>query len=192
MEITLRITVPEATTSEELADLEKTLAKVAIFLVAMRRAKYEVSPERIARLFLNDRELKPADIKRLMLEAQAYRQIAAGGPWLTAAEVADLAGLVQASGADTVISWSKARRIFAIHRSGQDYFPLYGLGSDFRPAPAMSELMQILPWPGEQLAAWFESTSSFLGGWCPRELFEGAPELVLQAARDERDDRISG
>jgi hypothetical protein len=187
--ITLSVTVPEAehTTAAELGELEKQLAQVAIALLAMRRAGRAANLEQLAKVFVGEIGPCPVDITSVALQAQAHRQITTGGPWVTAQELAILAGLSPSS----VNRWKATRKILTIQRNGHDYFPLYGLGSDFRPVPAMAQVMAVLPWPGEQLAAWFESTSSFLGGRRPRELLADDPDLVLRAAQDTSDDQTS-
>lgn len=69
----------------------------------------------------------------------ARNAVLESGDWLTAAEVAQLAGLSTRNTSAQPNKWKKQGRIFAIHHGGIDYFPGYGLDCDagFRP----------LPWP---------------------------------------------
>lgn len=127
-------------------------------------------------------EPKQSNLTRAKLEARTYRKILTGGRWITTAELASLANLGKGNPVASLNRWKKDRRLFAIHRDGRDYFPRYALGPDFRPLPAVAQVLNVLLWDGEQLAAWFESTSSSLGGKRPRELIARNPEAVIRAA----------
>ena len=78
--------------------------------------------------------------------------------------------------------------------SGAAFLPVQALGCagwfdrDFAPRPAIGEVMRILdPISACGLAAFFESTSSFLNGRRPRELLATDPEAVIAAAMHRRE-----
>ncbi len=188
---TVRVDLPfvdQGDLERERAEMQRELLGLAKAVVQLRSARREVKRDQLVQLFVGDVTPTPVDIDRARLEAQAWRQILNGGEWLTAAEVGELANLGAGNPVATVNRWKKDRKIFAITRDGRDYFPRYALGPDFRPLPAVADVLKILPWQsGERLAAWFESTSSFLGGKRPREVLASDPAWVARAAQDAVD-----
>jgi hypothetical protein len=124
------------------------------------------------------------------LEAKAARQILEGCIWRTAAEVAQAGGVEQAK----LDEWVRSRKVFGLERDGRLLFASYLFGPDHQPLPGVPAVLEILDGYGPaRLAAWFESTSSFLGGNRPRELIASNPELVIEAARDAiQSDRLAG
>ena len=111
------------------------------------------------------------------------------GDWLTAAEIAELAGLSTRNPSAQPNKWKKQGQIFAINHRGVDYFPGYGLDREggFRPVKALAKIIGIF---GEHkdgwgMAYWFHSDNSFLGGKRPQDLLASAPERVIEAAMDE-------
>lgn len=188
MELALHLTVPTPPAPAERAELERQLTKAAATLIELRRAKRKENMRQLVELFVGDVEPTPVDLMQARLEARAWRQIFESNEWLKAVEVGELAHLGTGNPVATVNRWKKERKVFAIARDGRDYFPRYALGPDFRPLPAMADVLKILPWQsGERLAAWFESTSSFLGGKRPREVVAGNPAWVAQAAQNAVD-----
>jgi len=177
----LNVDLPE----RERRDVERVLPALTASLVELRRAKIRANEEQLIEMFLGDVQPTPLDMQSARLQANARRAVFTGSPWLTAAEIGELANLGPANPIGTVSRWKQQGRIFALRRDGRDYFPQYALGADFRPQPAMVDIIGTLHgFSGERLAAWFESTSSFLGGQRPRELLATEPDRVLAAARD--------
>lgn len=124
------------------------------------------------------------DIERAMMQAEARKKVFTRSEWATAAQIADLAGLGQKNPSGTVNRWKQQRQIFALHRNGQDWYPKYALGEDFRPLPAIAKVMEALPkWQAERLVSWFEAKSSTLGGERPRQLIAAEPDRVVDAAK---------
>lgn len=63
--------------------------------------------------------------------------------------------------------------------------PRYALGADFHPLPVIKDILTVLAdYDADLLAAWFDSTSRFLGGQRPREIVATVPADVLAAARN--------
>lgn len=122
------------------------------------------------------------------LERKARQQIDGGCEWLTAPELVGRAG-----GDLPLAQWLAERRIFCVLRDGQQRFPCYLFVSDGTPLAGAQAVLRILQdWDGEQLAAWFESTSSFLGGGRPRELIAIEPGRIADAARNALDGKYIG
>lgn len=122
-------------------------------------------------------------------EAQARKAVLESGDWLTAAEVAQLAGLSTRNPSAQPNKWKKQGLIFAISHNGVDYFPGYGLDrkASFRPLKAMANVIEAFAGhkDGWGMAYWFRSDNSFLGGKRPQDLLATAPDRVIEAARDE-------
>ena len=98
-------------------------------------------------------------MRLVRLQEHAREAVQLGTEWLTSAEHAELA------------HWKDQGLIFAISRDGEDLFPRYALGADHRPFRVMAEMLALLKeYSSENLASWFESTSSVLGGARPREV----------------------
>lgn len=184
----VRLDLPFASKGDferEQAGIQRDLLDVARAIVQLRHERLQVKRAQLANLFMGDITPTPVDMDRARLEAKAWRQILTGGEWLTAAQVGELANLGSGNPVATVNRWKKGRKIFAVTRDGRDYFPRYALDAEFRPLPAIAAVLKLLPWQdGERLAAWFESTSSFLQGRRPREVLATDPLWVERGAQD--------
>ena len=171
-------------TDSDIKDVQRLMASVVDIALTLRPARREDKRDQLVALLLEDAPLRPLDVKRAMLEAKALSAVRSGTEWLTAAEVAKYAGLGLANPIATVGRWKQQRRIFALHTGGKDYYPRYALGTDFHPLPVIKDVLAVLPFHDpDLLAAWFDSTSRFLGGKRPRELVANAPDQVLACAR---------
>lgn len=182
----VRVLVSDAGQIEDVRDVvEATLAKLAPVIVEMARARHLTIRTELVNAFLQGAAPRPVDMALARLQARAHRQIFDATEWLTASEIADLANLGLGNPAATVNRWKQQGKIFAISRDGKDYFPRYCLGPDFRPLAHILGVTAVFgDRTADQLAAWFESTSGYLGGKRPRELLATHPDRVLAAARD--------
>ena len=176
---------PRGLTEKDLEDVKQLMSDVVAVALAARPQRREVVRDQLVNLLVGDVALTSVDMKRARLEAQAVRAIRQGTEWLTAAEIGDLAGLGPANPIATVGRWKQQGRIFALRHGGKDYYPRYALGTDFHPLPAIKEILAVLAgYDPDLLAAWFDSTSRFLGGKRPREIVGTEPARVLSAARN--------
>lgn len=129
----------------------------------------------------------------LLIEArmngEARRTAFESADWLTAAQVAEIAGFKSQNPSAQPHKWKKERRIFAVRSGGSDYYPGYALDpdTDYRPIKGLKAVLEGLGegWDDWSLAIWFASVNSFLGGKMPKDLLLPAPEQVLAAAEDE-------
>ena len=127
----------------------------------------------------------PQGTTRAQLERRAVESIRAGTQWLGAEQL-------RAWGANAIAlrggqdgQFNTNEQLFWIQIDGQDAFPRYVLGDDLTALPVMRDIMATFRgWHSLRIAAWFESTSSYLQGRRPRELVAIAPLLVLRAAKD--------
>lgn len=123
------------------------------------------------------------------MNAEARAAVWTATDWLTAAQLSEIAGFTGANASAQPNRWKRERKIFALRRDGSDYFPGFALdrAGGYRP---LKGLMPILEAFDKQLdewdmAIWFVSANSFLGGACPMDLLATQPERVLDAAWDE-------
>lgn len=165
-------------------EIKQDVERLVPAVIAMRGERQSTVQGELLRLLMGDVVPRPLDIERAMMQAQARKTVFAGTEWATAAQIAELAGLGQKNPSGTVNRWKQQRQIFALHRNGQDWYPRYALGEDFRPLPAIAKVMEALPgWRPERLASWFEAKSSTLGGQRPREVIAAEPGRVVEAAK---------
>jgi len=116
------------------------------------------------------------------LQAKAAQAIWAGTAWVPFSQLVRIASETM----DNVEQWLLERKVFAIERDGDRCFPSYAFDPSCGPLSAVASVMQIFKdfYSDESIAAWFESTSSFLGGARPRELVASDPERVVACAQD--------
>ncbi len=164
--------------------LEKTLAKLAPIVIDGYVANESQHFEQLVGLMLGDHSPAPIDITKARMKAGALREVFQGTEWLTAAQISELAGLGLANPSGTVNRWKQRRKLFALHHDGQDHYPSYLLGDDFRPLGAVEKVLEALPgFSSSRLASWFESRTGLLGGRRPREVLAAEPQLVVEAAQ---------
>lgn len=145
--------------------------------------------EKIVSALLPPEPVPPALLKEAAMLARARKAVLESGHWLTAANIAGLAGFSTTNPAAQPNKWKKQGRIFAVRHNNADYFPDYALDQNagFRPLKTMAPLIEILSSQKDAwgMAYWFMSLNSFLGGQRPQDLLLSAPEKVIAAAQDE-------
>lgn len=155
----------------------------------MQERQERDSLERLVEVLMPRKPPPPRLLKEAAMLVQARRAVLESGDWLTAADIAQLAGLSTRNPSAQPNKWKKQGLIFAIHHGGVDYFPGYGLDrdADFRPLKAMAKIIAAFDGrkDGWGMAYWFRSANSFLGGKPPQGVLASAPEKVIQAAMDE-------
>jgi hypothetical protein len=172
-------------TDKDVREVEQLMSDVVSLALTIRPERRGSVRDQLVELLVGGISLTPVDMKQARLEAKALLAIRGGAEWLTAAEVAELAGLGPANPIGTVSRWKQQGRIFALRQGGKDFYPRYALGADFHPLPVIKELLAALAgYDAERLAAWFESSSRFLDGKRPREVVATEPANVLAAARN--------
>ena len=123
------------------------------------------------------------------MAAQARTAVLTSGEWLTAAQVADLAGFSTTNPSAQPNRWKKDGQIFAIRHQGNDYFPAWALDAraNYRPSKHLAAVLRAIGdrKDGWGLAYWFAAVNSMLGGKRPQDLLAVEPQRVLAAALDE-------
>lgn len=138
----------------------------------------------------------PTLLKEAAMLARSRKAVLEGADWLTAAKLAELAGLSTTNPSAQPNKWKRSQQIFAIQHNGVDYFPGYGLDpqANWRPRKALKAVLEVFgdDKDGWGLAYWFLSANSFLGGRRPQDVLATDPEQVVAAARDETEDVAHG
>lgn len=170
--------------------LEENFTQVASSMFDVLQARQErESLERLAEVMVPRTPPSPRLLKEAAMLVRARKAVLESGDWLTAADIAQLAGLSTRNPSAQPNKWKKQGQIFAIHHGGVDYFPGYGLDRDagFRPLKALAQVMATLGARKDAwgMAYWFRSDNSFLGGQRPQDLLASAPQRVMDAATDE-------
>ena len=145
------------------------------------------SPGRLAEILVS--RMLPRMLKETAMLIRARKAVLANGDWLTAAEVAQLAGLSTRNPSAQPNKWKRQGQIFTIYHGGVNYFPGYGLdcATGFRPVKALARVIDTFAEykDGWGMAYWLHSVNSFLGGNRPQDLLATIPERVIEAALDE-------
>ncbi|KHN52882.1 XRE family transcriptional regulator [Dickeya fangzhongdai] len=152
--------------------------------------------ERLAEVLVPRTPPSPRLLREASMLIQARKAVLESGDWLTAANVAQLAGLSTRNPSAQPNKWKKQGLIFAINHGGVDYFPGYGLDrhAGFRPIKSLADVIKIFDGhkDGWGMAYWFSSDNSFLGGKRPQDVLASSPERVIDAARDEVEGVVHG
>lgn len=127
------------------------------------------------------------------LEMRAIEAVMTGTEWLTDAEIRRLLNPRVVNARSTVNRWLANGRIFGIDHRGKKLYPAYAFDENWRPLPAVKEILSVLSgFSSFRIACWFESTSAMLSGKRPREVVASGPDAVLAAAKDHLSGAIHG
>ena len=187
----LTIHVSQALSRSQSARLQNTLRQLAPAVLAHQEEENLNQLHKLVELLSVSFEPDPLNMQRALLQASAIKAIYKGTEWLTAVQVGVLfarqSGRASVNPSAAASRWKNSGAIFAIEFDGRDRYPQYAFGLDFRPLREMAEIINIMK-PAEplKLAAWFESTSSFLGGHRPREVIGHDARRVVDAALDSK------
>ena len=170
--------------------LAENVSNVASSMLEVLLERHErESLERLAEALVPRSLPSPRLLKEAAMLVQARKAVLESGDWLTAAEVAQLAGLSTRNPSAQPNKWKKQGLIFAIRHNGVDYYPGYGLERDagFRPLKALAQVIEVFAGhkDGWGMAYWFRAHNGFLGGKRPQDLLGTQPRKVIEAARDE-------
>ena len=175
--------------SREAASVVETLAKLAPFLCDILATRHQHALETIVEALVPKMVPAPHELKEAAMLARARTAVLKTHDWMTAPQIAEVAGFSTTNPSVQPGKWKRARAIFAIRHNGVDYYPTFGLdpGDGYRPLKSMAAVIQVLDVmkDGWGMAYWFQSANSFLGGQRPQDLMASAPQRVLAAAEDE-------
>lgn len=177
--------------------IEKGFAQAAQEKVWKIPTSHSEQPEKTEVVFLEDkafsalpehftRALLPKDLVKIeaKMTADARNAVLKTNDFLSAAQIAEIAGFTSKE----LNKLKDDGAIFFVNQNNIDLFPGYALDSTnkYQPFASVSEAIKILAnfknnW---ELALWFASVNSFLGGDRPQDLIAQAPEKVIAAAKD--------
>ena len=169
--------------------IAEALGSLAPMVAALIKQRQREALDKIVDALVPTVPLPAHMMAEARMTASARSEVLATGDWLTAAQVAELAGFSTSNPSAQPNKWKKDAQIFAIRHLGLDYFPAYGLDAEsgYRPVKSLAHILAVLgaAKDGWGLAYWFASANSFLGGKRPQDLLALAPDQVLAAAADE-------
>lgn len=123
------------------------------------------------------------------MTADARSAVLNTGQYLTAVQVAEMAGFSKTNPSAQPNRWKQDGMIFAVNHNGVDLFPGYALepATKYRPYKTVADVIKVFEnrkdaWA---LAYWFASVNSFLGGVRPQDMLAQHPDRVIAAAKDE-------
>ena len=141
------------------------------------------------------RPSRPSAVKKLALPRVsplvdlASAVVDSSGDWVTASQLAQMAGLSTTNPSAQPNKWKRQGLIFAINHNSNDYFPIFALDPEhgYRPFKFMKAVLEVFgeSKSGWGLAYWFAGVNGFLGGKRPQDILLNDPERVVAAAEDE-------
>ena len=171
------------------AEILKAIESAASLIVEFVGVREQETVEKLVQALIPKTVATPRALVDARMQAAARAAVLASGDWLTAVQVATIAGLSMANPSAQPNKWKRDALIFTIISNGVDFYPAYGLDkeTDYRPLKALAEVLRTFEGQksGWALAYWFASVNSFLGGKRPQDLLATAPQKVVAAARDE-------
>lgn len=183
-------------TPREAAAMAETFAGIAGLVKSIVGAHHRRSLDAIVEALVPKAPPTPNELKEATMLARARTAVIDSGDWMTAAEIASVAGFSPSNPSTQPNKWKREGAIFAIRHNGIDYFPSYGLDpqAGYRPRKAMAQVIKTFGDAKDSwgLSYWFMSANSFLGGKSPRELLAIDPERVIAAAADECEGVLHG
>jgi hypothetical protein len=169
--------------SEIKPEVESVLQGLVPVVTSRVKARHRERLEQLVDVLTQDVKIRELDVRHAQMQARAVQAVLEHSEWLTAEQIGELGGFSKSNLAAPANRWKQDRKIFALPYQGQDRFPRYALDEAYRPLPVVETVLEALgaisPW---RVAAWFESSNSWLTHRRPRECVALEPESVLQAA----------
>jgi hypothetical protein len=190
------ITMPDENSARSYAEILRDFAQ--LLPPALENAQKARIEQIIDALSANTIPPAPSGaLAEARMMAEARTQVLKSGQFVTAAEIAGLAGYSKSNPSAQPARWKQDGVIFAIRHKGTHYFPRFALNPDdnYRPYKVVGEILRILresslsDWG---IASWFLAVNSFLDDRAPKDLLVTDPNRVVDAARDEVSDVIHG
>lgn len=147
---------------------------------------------KLAELLVHKTPPTSALLMQTKMQVRAITRVMQSGDWLTALQVAEVANRSTTSPSRTS-KWKKQGLIFSIPYKGRNYYPGYALDPQrqYRPRTELKLILETLgaQVTGWELAFWFDSPNSYLGGKRPKDMPATVPGKVLFAAQMGAHDR---
>lgn len=169
-------------------EIEKAFQTMAPLIVAALARREEQNYEKIIDALVPQVPQPQHILVEARMNAEARTHVFETADWLTAAQLSEIAGFTGQNASAQPNKWKREGRIFAIRQGGSDYYPGYALdpNNGYRPIKGLQPILALFheleDW---DIAIWFASVNSFLGGKVPKDLLLKVPDRVLAAAEDE-------
>ena len=145
--------------------------------------------ENFVRASVTRQAVAPSKMTEALMKRDAMNHVLKSGDWVTASQIAQMAGLSTTNPSAQPNKWKRRGLIFAINHNSNDYFPIFALDPEhgYRPFKFMKAVLEIFgeSKSGWGLAYWFAGVNGFLGGKRPQDILLNDPERVVAAAEDE-------
>jgi hypothetical protein len=188
VEQVVALTIPHAD-SETAKALATMVARLAPLVGSIMRRRQDETFNSIVEALVPDVPPPHERVVEARMAADARNAVLDDGDWLTAAEVATIAGFSASNPSAQPNKWKREGLIWALRHRGVDYYPGYGLDpkAGHRPIKALAQVLAVFAGRKDDwgLAYWFASVNSFLGGRRPQDLLASEPSKVVAAAQDE-------
>lgn len=169
--------------------LVDTVANLAPLVSSIIEHRQDAMFRSIIEALVPDVPLPRHKLIEARMTAEARKRALETGDWMTAAQIAEVAGFSASNPSAQPNKWKKDGQIFAVRHRGVDYFPGYALdpSTGYRPAKGLARVLAVYRGKKDDwgIAYWFASVNSFLGGRRPQDLLIGEPDRVVAAAEDE-------
>ena len=176
---------PISASAADVSEMHRVIPEMITLLFKHQTLRRKERQAEMVDLLLKDVPMRPIDKRVAQLQAHALERVFTGTQWLTAEQVGELGGHGTANRAAAAQRWKEKGLLFALRRDRRDMYPRYLFADNFTPLPAIREILATFGNTSpDRIAAWFESTSSFLDGQRPRELIATHPQRVIAAAND--------
>lgn len=179
------VTMPDATEAETIAMAETFNSLGPVVRQITERHRRDALNSIVEAIVPRDVPTATALVEARML-AESKRHVINTKSYVTAREIAEMAGYSGTNPSSQPNRWKRDRLIFAFNHGGVDYFPVYGLNREngWKPYPAMATILKLFgdEKGGWGAAFWFEGVNGYLGGKTPKELLATDPERVIEAA----------
>ncbi|WP_024513175.1 hypothetical protein [Bradyrhizobium sp. ARR65] len=169
--------------------LADTIANLAPLVSSILERRQDEAFRSIIEALVPDVPLPQHKLVEARMTAEARKAVLESGDWLTAAQIAEMAGFSASNPSAQPNKWKKDGQIFAVRHRGVDYFPGYALDPsiNYRPVKGLAKVLATFRGRKDDwgLAYWFASSNSFLAGKRPQDLLISEPGRVVAAAGDE-------
>jgi hypothetical protein len=189
----VRVNAPSVNT-----DLELELA-IQSFRQIAEEAGLDEAKSRIDKMVDVFRSNIPAprfSLAEARMIAKAQEKTILATKWVTAKDIAELAGYRSENKTAGVFKWKASNKIFGVKYQSEELYPIYALNKDngFRPHPGLKPVLELFIGKRDSwgIAYWFAAANGYLGGKRPQDLIADQPDLVLKAAIDSLQGVIHG
>jgi len=121
--------------------LADTVANLAPLVLSILERRQEEAFRSIIEALVPEVPPPQHKLVEARMTAEARKAVLESGDWLTAAQIAEMAGFSASNPSAQPNKWKKDGQIFAVRHRGVDYFPGYALdpSTDYRPAKVSRE-----------------------------------------------------